>query len=160
MSRPYEILYSDHGHPFSFFLSLNLKSCKHGRKKNLNPIYWEMTLIMFFISTSHRLLCVLSRYTSQNARLSFAHGHNLFNCTFMVSSPGFIVMARMLVFVWFYEIKVTYNIWTSAREETLLRAQNDYYQKVREESHKVCDVSTLKFVVENADQVIISYPMF
>lgn len=30
----------------------------------------------------------------------------------------------------------------------------------REESYKVCDVSTLKFVVENADQVIISYPMF
>lgn len=50
MSRPLKILYSNNKHPFSFFLSLNLKSCKYIWIENLNQIYREIILAMPLIS--------------------------------------------------------------------------------------------------------------
>lgn len=53
MSRPFKILYSNHKHPFSFPLSLNLKSCKYTWEENLDQVYQDIVLTIPLISSHY-----------------------------------------------------------------------------------------------------------
>lgn len=147
MSRSFEILYSNHEHPLSFFLFWTSSHINTPEKKKLNQICWDNNnnLLYLFATSYHFWGCIESIQKSKCMGLilrSFGYAHLGSSCLHFYDF-------KPLTLMWYITFSFV-GCWshthlrTLSREETLLCAQSDHYWQTREETYyDVCNVVSL-----------------